>query len=33
MKVLAAGHMVPLDKPKEALVMLNGWLGAGSLNL
>ncbi len=31
MKVLYAGHMVPMDKPKEALVMLKAWLDATSL--
>jgi len=30
LKVYYAGHMVPLDKPKEALAMLTSWLGAKS---
>ena len=31
LKVLYAGHMVPFDKPKEALIMLNAWLDATAL--
>ncbi|ORY34286.1 Alpha/Beta hydrolase protein [Naematelia encephala] len=32
LKILYAGHMVPYDKPKEALVMLNAWLDAEDLS-
>lgn len=30
LKVVGAGHMVPYDKPKEALTMLNSWLAAAT---
>ncbi|RXK37197.1 cathepsin A (carboxypeptidase C) [Tremella mesenterica] len=29
LKIVGAGHMVPYDKPKEALTMLSSWLQAG----
>ena len=28
LKITGAGHMVPMDKPKEALTMLNEWLNS-----
>ncbi|WWC99367.1 hypothetical protein V866_006268 [Kwoniella sp. B9012] len=32
LKIRGAGHMVPYDKPKEALTMLNSWLEAGKIS-
>ena len=33
LKITGAGHMVPMDKPKEALTMLNEWLNSGPLGV
>jgi carboxypeptidase C (cathepsin A) len=29
LQVYRAGHMVPMDKPEEALHMINDWIRAG----
>lgn len=32
LKIRGAGHMVPYDKPKEALFMVTSWLDAAALD-
>jgi cathepsin A (carboxypeptidase C) len=32
LKIYGAGHMVPFDKPAQALQMLNSWIGAKELS-